>query len=162
MYKIFRQRNVREIFGRNSSGVGPGCEWFPLRIVNIVWRISQWISCHVHYRLREVMSSEDVADNSHAVRSNRLGSLWHWGRRWLGMNWNSSTSSNGMCGCALSCNRSGCHDRDGCCDAASFLKTFRFLSRVRGTIGAGGNAYISPKSSHDMEMASTAQAMSSG
>ena len=45
IYQIFR-----EIFGRNSFSVGPGCERFPLRIVNIAWRISQWIGCHVHNR----------------------------------------------------------------------------------------------------------------
>ena len=44
-----RQHNVREIFGRNSSGVGLRYKWFPLRIVNIAWRISHWIGCHVHY-----------------------------------------------------------------------------------------------------------------
>ena len=161
MYEIFCQRNVREIFGCNSSGVGPRCEWFPLRIVNIAWRISQWISCHVHYVLGEVMLSEDVADNSHAARSNRLGSLWYWGRRWLGMNWNSSTSSSGM----RVCNRSGCHGRDRSCDSMRITVVPRdvlILSRVWGTIGAVGNAYISPKSSHNMERASTAQALLSG
>ena len=159
MYQIFRQRNIREIFCHNSSGDGPGCEWFPLRIVNIAWRISQWIGCHVHYGLGEVMLSEVVPDNSHAARYNRRGSLWYWVRWWLGMNWTSSTSSSGMRGCTLSCNRSGCHGRDGCCYAMRIAVVPRdvlILSRVLGTIVAGGNAFISPKSFHNMD----AQALS--
>ena len=69
-----------------------------------------------------------------------------------------------MLGCSLSCNRSGCHGHDGCCDAMRITVNPRdilILSRVLGTNGAGGNAYITPKSSHDMERASTAQALSS-
>ena len=61
MYQIFRQRNVREIFGRNSSGIGLRYQWFPLRIVNIAWRISQWIGCHVHYGSYVVMGQAWVS-----------------------------------------------------------------------------------------------------
>ena len=61
---------------------------------------------------------------------------------------NNSTSDNGMRGRRLICSRSGCHGREGCCEAMRItvvMWEYLIPSRVLGTMQRHKSALIRPR-----------------